>query len=47
VKDTVHGLSKKFYAPINVIEKACHGTDRTIAAALHKMKTFYKNVKVL
>ena len=47
VKDTVHGLAKKFYIPIYVIEKACHGTDRIIAEALHKMRTFYRNVKVL
>jgi nicotinamidase-related amidase len=47
VKDTVHGLAKKFPIPIKVIEKACHGTDRIIEAALHKMRTFYKNVEVL
>ena len=47
VKDTVHGLAKKFHIPIKVIEKACNGTDRTIEEALHKMKTFYRNVEVL
>ena len=47
VKDTVHGLAKKFQIPIKVIEKACHGTDRIIEAALHKMRTFYRNVEVL
>ena len=47
VKDTVHGLAKKFPIPIKVIEKACHGTDRIIEEALHKMRTFYKNVEVL
>jgi nicotinamidase-related amidase len=47
VKDTVHGLAKKFPIPIKVIEKACNGTDRIIEAALHKMRTFYKNVEVL
>jgi nicotinamidase-related amidase len=46
VKDTVHGLAKKFHIPIKVIEKACHGTDRIIAEALYKMRTFYKNVEV-
>ncbi len=47
VKDTVHGLTKKFHIPIKVIEKACNGTDRTIEEALHKMRTFYRNVEVL
>ena len=47
VKDTVHGLSKKFHIPIKVIENACNGTDRIIEEALHKMRTFYKNVEVL
>jgi hypothetical protein len=47
VKDTVHGLAKKFIMPIKVIEKACNGTDRIIEEALHKMRTFYKNVEVL
>jgi nicotinamidase-related amidase len=47
VKDTVHGLSKKFHVPIKVIEKACNGTDRIIEEALHKMRTFYRNVEVL
>ena len=47
VKDTVHGLAKKFQIPIKVIENACHGTDRIIEEALHKMRTFYKNVEVL
>ncbi len=47
VKDTVHGLSKKFHIPIKVIENACHGTDLIITEALHKMRTFYKNVEVL
>ena len=47
VKDTVHGLAKKFPIPIKVIEKACNGTDRIIEEALHKMRTFYRNVEVL
>ena len=47
VKDTVHGLSKKFHIPIKVIEKACNGTDRIIEEALHKMRTFYRNVEVV
>ena len=47
VKDTVHGLAKKFHIPIKVIEKACNGTDTIIEYALHKMRTFYKNVEVL
>jgi nicotinamidase-related amidase len=47
VKDTVHGLSKKFPIPIKVIEKACNGTDRIIEEALHKMRTFYRNVEVV
>jgi nicotinamidase-related amidase len=47
VKDTVHGLAKKFHIPIKVIEKACNGTDRTIEDALYKMRTFYRNVEVL
>ena len=47
VKDTVHGLAKKFHIPIKVIEKACHGTDRIIEYALHKMRTFYRNVEVV
>ena len=47
VKDTVHGLAKKFHIPIKVIENACNGTDRIIEEALHKMRTFYKNVDVL
>ena len=47
VKDTVHGLSKKFHIPIKVIEKACNGTDKIIEEALHKMRTFYRNVEVL
>jgi nicotinamidase-related amidase len=46
VKDTVHGLAKKFPVMINVVEQACHGTDRCIEQALHKMRTFYKNVAV-
>jgi nicotinamidase-related amidase len=47
VKDTVHGLAKKFHIPIKVIEKACNGTDRILEAALDKMRTFYRNVEVL
>ena len=47
VIETVHGLTKKFHIPIKVIEKACNGTDRIIEYALHKMRTFYKNVEVL
>ncbi len=47
VKDTVHGLSKKFHIPIKVIENACNGTDRIIEEALYKMRTFYRNVEVL
>jgi nicotinamidase-related amidase len=47
VKDTVHGLAKKFHIPIHVIEKACNGTDRTVDEALHKMRTFYRNVNVV
>jgi len=47
VKATVHGLSQKFHIPIQVIEKACNGTDRTIEEALHKMRTFYRNVVVI
>ena len=47
VKDTVHGLAKKFHIPIKVIEKACNGTDRIIEEALHKMRTFYRNVEVV
>jgi nicotinamidase-related amidase len=47
VKDTVHGLAKKFQIPIKVIENACNGTDRIMEEALHKMRTFYKNVEVL
>jgi len=47
IKDTVHGLTKKFHSPIKVIEKACNGTDRLIEEALHKMRTFYRNVEVL
>jgi nicotinamidase-related amidase len=47
VKDTVHGLAKKFHIPIKVIEEACNGTDRIIEEALHKMRTFYRNVEVL
>jgi nicotinamidase-related amidase len=47
VKDTVHGLAKKFHIPIKVVEKACNGTDRIIEAALHKMRTFYRNVEVV
>jgi nicotinamidase-related amidase len=47
VKDTVHGLAKKFHIPIKVIEKACNGTDRIIEEALHKMRTFYRHVEVL
>jgi nicotinamidase-related amidase len=47
VKDTVHGLAKKFPIPIKVIENACNGTDRIIEEALHKMRTFYRNVEVL
>jgi len=47
VKDTVNGLAKKFHITIKVIEKACNGTDRIIEEALHKMRTFYKNVEVL
>jgi nicotinamidase-related amidase len=47
VKDTVHGLAKKFHIPIKVIENACNGTDRIIGEALHKMRTFYKNVEVV
>jgi nicotinamidase-related amidase len=46
VKDTVHGLAKKFPIPITVIENACNGTDRTVEEALHKMRTFYRNVNV-
>lgn len=48
VIETVHGLTKKFHIPIKVIEKACNGTDdRIIEYALHKMRTFYRNVEVL
>jgi len=47
VIETVHGLTKKFHIPIKVIEKACNGTDTIIEYALHKMRTFYKNVEVL
>ena len=47
VKDTVHGLAKKFQVPIQVIENACNGTDRTVEEALYKMRTFYRNVNVL
>jgi nicotinamidase-related amidase len=47
VKDTVHGLAKKFHIPIKVIEKACNGTDRIVEEALHKMRTFYRNVEVV
>ena len=47
VKDTVHGLTKKINIPIKVIEKACNGTDKIIEEALHKMRTFYRNVEVL
>ena len=47
VKATVHGLAKKFQIPIKVIEKACNGTDRIIEEALHKMRTFYRNVEVV
>ena len=47
VKDTVHGLAKKFPIPIKVIEKACNGTDRIMEEAIHKMRTFYRNVEVL
>ena len=47
IKDTVHGLTKKFYIPIKVIENACNGTDKIIVEALHKMRTFYKNVEVV
>ena len=47
VLETVHGLAKKFHIPIKVIEKACNGTDRIIEYALHKMRTFYRNVEVL
>ena len=47
IKDTVHGLAKKFHIPIKVIEKACNGSDMIIEKALHKMRTFYKNVEVL
>jgi len=47
VKYTVHGLAKKFHIPIKVIENSCNGTDRIIEEALHKMRTFYRNVEVL
>jgi len=47
VKATVHGLAKKFHGPIKVIEKACNGTDRAVETALHKMRTFYRNVEVV
>ena len=47
IKDTVNGLAKKFHIPIKVIEKACNGTDSIIKEALHKMRTFYRNVEVL
>ena len=47
VKDTVHGLAKKFSMPIKVIENACNGTDRTVDEAIQKMKTFYRNVVVV
>jgi hypothetical protein len=47
VKDTVHGLAKKFSIPIKVIENACNGTDRTVDQAIHKMRTFYRNVVVV
>ena len=47
IKDTVHGLAKKFRVPIHVLEQACNGTDSTIIEqALHKMRTCYKNVAV-
>jgi len=47
VKDTVHGLAKKFHTPIKVIENACNGTDRIVEEALYKMRTFYRNVEVV
>jgi hypothetical protein len=47
VLETVHGLAKKFHIPIKVIEHACNGTDKIIEYALHKMRTFYRNVEVL
>jgi nicotinamidase-related amidase len=48
VKDTVHGLAKRFpVIPIQVIEKACNGTDKTVEAAIIKMQTFYTNVEVV
>jgi nicotinamidase-related amidase len=47
VKDTVHGLAKKFQVPINVIEQACNGTDSSVEQALHQMRTCYKNVVVV
>lgn len=48
VKATVHGLTKKYYIPIKVIENACNGNDYLIlAAALHKMRTAYINVEVI
>jgi len=48
VKDTVHGLAKKYHwINIKVVENACNGTDRVVAEALHIMRTFYKNVAVI
>jgi nicotinamidase-related amidase len=48
VKATVHGLANKFpNKSIKVIEKACNGTDLTVNSALHKMRTFYRNVMVI
>ena len=47
VKDTVHGLVKKFHVPIKVVGKACNGTDIKVEEALNKMRTFYTNVNVV
>jgi len=48
VKDTVHGLAKKYHqVQIKVVESACNGTDRIVTEALHKLRTFYRNVAVI
>jgi len=48
VKDTVHGLAKKYHQIyIKVMENACNGTDRVVAEALHILRTFYRNVAVI
>lgn len=46
VKDTVHGLSKKYRIPIQVIERACNGNEKYAREALDIMKS-YKNVEVI